>query len=117
MQPLYRYNALITKIIDGDTIDAMVDLGFSIHTNIRFRLHGIDTPEKNATDINERIVANNATTFVSNAILNKIVTIESVEKDKYGRWLAKVFLNPEQPTLNEQLVSLGFAKAYFGGAR
>lgn len=117
MQPMYRYNAKIIKVIDGDTVDAMVDLGFSIYTQVRFRLYGLDTPEKNDEDPEARKLAMSAAAFVSDTILNKVVTIESVNKDKYGRWLAKVFMKPEQPTLNEQLITLGHAKAYFGGTR
>lgn len=114
MNPSYLYSATVTKVIDGDTIDCMVDLGFSVFSNIRFRLFGIDTPEKNSKIDSVKTFANNATEFVKKTIENKTVTIQSVTKDKYGRWLAKVHVLDNAPTLNEQLVSLGLAKPYFG---
>ena len=114
MQPTYNYSAQIIGVVDGDTIDAIVDLGFSVFSKIRFRLYGIDTPEKTDKIPEVRELAKKATLFVTAQILGKTVTIQSVEKDKYGRWLAKVYLDKFTPTINEQLVSLGYAKAYFG---
>lgn len=114
MQPLYNYNATITNVVDGDTVDATVDLGFSIFTNIRFRLYGVDTPEKNDKDPIVRLLAINATKFIKDNLLGKVVTIQSVAKDKYGRWLAKIRVLDDESTINEQLVALGIAKAYFG---
>lgn len=117
MQPSYLYNAKITNVVDGDTIDAVVDLGFNIYTKIRFRLYGIDTPEKTDKDPVVRISAMLATEFVRSALLDADVTIESKEKDKYGRWLGIIHMKLEQPTINEQLITLGLAKPYFGGAK
>lgn len=114
MQPTYNYSAQIINIVDGDTIDATVDLGFSVFSKIRFRLYGIDTPEKNDKILEIRELSHKATKFVSDSTLGKTVTIQSVEKDKYGRWLAKIYLKVDQPTINEQLIALGYAKAYFG---
>ena len=113
MNPSYLYAGTVTKVVDGDTIDVSVDLGFSVFTNTRFRLFGIDTPEK--IDKNEAVkaIAMSASNFVKNLIEGKNVTIESMAKDKYGRWLAKVHFGTG-PTVNEQLVTMGFAKAYFG---
>jgi micrococcal nuclease len=115
MQPSYLYSATVTHVIDGDTIDCIVDLGFSVSVKERFRLYGIDTPEKTSKIETVRILAENATKFVRDSIDGKPITIESVEKDKYGRWLAKIYMGATSPTLNEQLVTLGLAKAYFGG--
>jgi micrococcal nuclease len=114
MNPTYLYSANVIKIIDGDTVDCIVDLGFSIFSKIRFRLYGIDTPEKTSKILEVRDLAYRATNFVKSSIEGKLVTIQSIEKDKYGRWLAIVHIDLNQPTLNEQLVSLGFAKQYFG---
>lgn len=117
MNPNYTYKAIVTNVIDGDTIDATVDLGFTVSVKIRFRLYGIDTPEKTSKDPAVKELALKATEFTKTSLLGKNVTIESLEQDKYGRWLGKIHLSDDQPTINEQLVTLGLAKAYFGGTK
>lgn len=114
MKPIYIYSAVVTRVIDGDTIDCAVDLGFNTFTKERFRLYGIDTPEKTSKIASVKELAMKASKFLSDTLTGKTVTIESVEKDKYGRWLAKVYLTTDAPTINEQLITLGMAKAYFG---
>lgn len=112
MKPAFKYSAIVTRVIDGDTIDCTVDLGFSIFAKERFRLYGIDIPEKNSKDSVLKEIAFNATSYVKESIEGKTVTIECTGKDKYGRWLAKVFIN--SMVINERLVELGLAKDYFG---
>ena len=51
---MFEYKAKITRVIDGDTVDAMIDLGFSVHRKIRIRLHGINTPESRTKDLEEK---------------------------------------------------------------
>lgn len=116
-QPSYLYSAIVTNVVDGDTIDCTVDLGFNTFSKERFRLYGIDTPEKTDKNVVVRELAIKATEFVKFTIGGKSITIESLGKDKYGRWLAKIHLSPDQPTINEQLVSLGLARAYFGDSK
>lgn len=117
MQPTYNYSGIVNKVIDGDTIDATVDLGFSVFTKIRFRLYGIDTPEKTDKNLTTKALAVTASEFTSDNLTGKSVIIQSVEKDKYGRWLAKVYVGKDQLSINEQLISLGYAKAYFGDSK
>lgn len=112
----YLYNAKVTKIVDGDTIDAMVDLGFTVFVKIRFRLAGLDTAEMNSSDPNLRAEAKKAKQFLVDLILDKDVTIESTELDKYGRWLAIVHLH-NGTCINEELISEGLAIPYYGGKR
>jgi len=114
MKPVFTYSALVTRVIDGDTIDATIDLGFSVFVRERFRLYGIDTPEKSSTDITVKESAYKATNFVREQIEGKAVIIECTGKDKYGRWLGKIHLSGVVSSINDQLVLLGFAKVYFG---
>jgi len=114
MKPLFTYSATVTKVIDGDTIDCLVDLGFNTFLKERFRLYGIDTPEKTSSNIELKALAHEATKFVRDSIDGKQVILETFAKDKYGRWLAKVHLSDTLVTINEQLVTLGLAKPYFG---
>lgn len=112
------YSAKVLKVIDGDTIDTDLDLGFRIHTNVRFRLNGIDTPELNQSDATLKLKAQQAKQFLEEQILGKDVVIMSHKTDKYGRWLADVSLvGFDCPTINDQLITLGLAKKYFGESR
>jgi micrococcal nuclease len=72
----YVYNATITNIVDGDTVDAVVDLGFNVSTKIRFRLNGIDTPEINSKNEAIQAIAKQAKQFLIDQILNKSVVIQ-----------------------------------------
>lgn len=113
----YIYTALVIKVVDGDTV-VVVDLGFRIKSEMRVRLYGIDTPEINSSVESERLAANTAKVKVQSMILGQEVYIETFKVDKYGRYLAKIFLDSvDGITLNDVLVEHGLAKPYFGGAR
>jgi micrococcal nuclease len=110
---MYEYNAKIVYVVDGDTVDAEVDLGLDISTKIRLRLYGIDTPERGQPGYNE------AKLYVINAVLNKTVLINTYkdETEKYGRYLALIRLDKDSVDLNTQLINEGLAKPYFGGKK
>ena len=116
MQPLYTYNATITKIIDGDTVDAEVDLGFNISTVIRFRLIGIDTSELRSSDPAMRELALRAEVFMQQ-YLNQKVSIQSFKTEKYGRWLAEIYIFGTARTINQLLIENNLASPYFGGSK
>lgn len=113
MQPQYVYNALVTNVVDGDTIDATVYLGFYVAASIRFRLKGINTPEMNDSDPVIREAAQRAKKRVQDLILNKQVSLRSFKTDKYGRWLADIYLD-QNSTINNLLINEGLAVAYTG---
>jgi len=108
---MYRYRVLVTRVVDGDTFDAKVDLGFHMTAAIRFRLRGIDTPEtwrpKTEAERKHGILAKNR---VIDLIEGKEVTILTEKSGKYGRWIATVLLQDRVKTLSELLVSEGFEK-------
>lgn len=116
MQSDYLYRAFITNVIDGDTVDARVDLGFTVSVNVRFRLYGIDTPELRSSDEAVREQAKLAKQYVIDCLLNKEVLLKSYKTDKYGRWLADFFIE-ENVTISRRLVEEGLAKEYFGGKK
>ena len=118
MKTQYLYEAKIINVVDGDTVDALVDLGFHVYMNMRLRLYGIDTAEKNDKDPVLREKAKAATEFLSSIVLGKSVLIETFKKDKYGRFLAKIFL-PEQTTVsvNDAILNENLAIEYFGGKK
>lgn len=106
----YIYNARIINVVDGDTVDMLVDLGFHTYIKDRFRLSGINTAEMNSTDAVERKLAQDAKEWMM-SFLNKDVVIKSMKKDKYGRYLAYIYKDSEI-SLNDQMLSLGLAKVY-----
>lgn len=117
MQPPYIYRATITNVVDGDTFDAVVDLGFNVQTRIRFRLLGLDTAELNSADVVQRELATKAKQLLSTQALNQQATIHSHKADKYGRWLAELFIDGQSLSMNNRLLAEGLAKPYFGGTR
>ena len=108
---MYEYTALVTKVIDGDTIDAEVDLGFGIYTKRRFRLAGIDTPEVRTRDKEEKAAGLESKKVVQDMILGKRITVQTDKAGKYGRYLAYIILS-DGTNLNEYLVENGYAEEY-----
>ena len=116
---MYEYNVKkVTKIVDGDTIDVDIDLGFNISFSQRVRLAGIDTPESRTKDAREKALGLE--------VKNKVkVSMESAKKviiktelpdstEKYGRILGWVYLDDSNKSLNEQLIEEGYAWGYMG---
>jgi micrococcal nuclease len=115
---MYEYKATILNVVDGDTIDVFIDLGFNHFFKDRVRLMGINTPEINSKIAEERLKAASAKKFLQdNFVLNsKIYKIKTYKDDKYGRLLAEVFMDDGQ-TINNKLLSQGLAVPYTGGAK
>jgi len=117
---MYQYTAKIINIVDGDTFDVEIDLGFHIKLIQRVRLDGVDTPELNSSDVETRQRARLAKAFIIN-LDSPNVSLETVKsKDKYGRYLAKVtYQNSEgmYVDLAGELIEKGFAVPYAGGKR
>ncbi len=107
---MYEYKATVLKVIDGDTFDTSVDLGFHVMTKVRFRVFGIDTAELRTTLKEEKALALKAKARVSELILGKEVRIRTFKTDKYGRWLAEVDLG--ETSLSKLLLSEGLAVQY-----
>lgn len=118
---LYQYRAIVTEVYDGDTITADIDLGFyTWRKDERLRLHGVDTPEVRGP---ERELGLKVRDALRKRILGKeliICTVKAANKDreesdKYGRYLAKVYVGDE--LINDWLIREGYGRAYDGGAR
>lgn len=104
----YIRNAVVTKIVDGDTVDMLVDLGFSIAHEIRVRLHGIDTPERGQAGWQEAIDFLKTLAPVGCNIVVK--TYKS--KDKYGRYLADLYAPGSTATVNDLMIGAQVARVY-----
>jgi micrococcal nuclease len=112
---MYEYNAICTNVVDGDTIDVIVSLGFEISYKTRVRLYNIDTPEARTRNLVEKAHGLKAKEFVKNCVLSKDIIIKTVKdsQGKYGRYLAHIFYEDESGvthSLVEQLKEFGFDK-------
>lgn len=109
----YKYNCKLVKVIDGDTIDVIVDLGFHISNLQRLRLRGIDTPEINAADQEVKEKALQAKNRVIELFKDvDVFQITSFKSDKFGRYLADVYLPNQSSSLNNILLQEGLAVKY-----
>jgi len=123
---MYEYKIkTINHIVDGDTFDCTLDLGFNISHKIRVRMYGINTPESRTRDLEEK-----AKGLASKKRLIELLEqhegdliLQTNKKGKYGRYLGTVFADQnagdgqEQTNINRQLIEEGFAVEYFGGKR
>ena len=117
---MYIYKITLDRVIDGDTIDAMIDLGFDVHVKKRIRFMGINTPESRTRDLDEKKLGLAAKARVKELLEScTCITLKSHGSGKYGRCLGELFieLEDEAVNLNQLLISEGHAVAYFGGKR
>ena len=119
-QKLYHYKANVDRVVDGDTIDVVLQLGFDINYKVRIRFAGINAPESRTRDALEKEAGLAAKKYVENWCddldNNVIIETQLDERGKFGRILGRI-LNEEGHWLNDEMVSLGHAKPYEGGKR
>ena len=108
---MFRYNAVVDNVVDGDTVDLSIDLGFDIWHKARVRLLGIDTPEK-WYHYGKVVKA-----YVQEKLELQNVQISSTKPDKYGRYLVDIYIDGMEQSFNEHLIEQGMAKSYHGAAR
>ena len=122
------YNFRVTKInrvIDGDTIDVTLDLGFSLTKKERVRIAGVDTPEKRTRNLEEKELGIDATNWLKDKIKDTLagdneLTIRTElvgGVGKYGRLLGWLYVGDDVTSLNEQMISEGYAWEYDGGTK
>ena len=116
---LYHYAATVLHVVDGDTVDLLVSLGFDTTFTGRFRLIGINTPESYGPDACDAGRAAKAwLTDLLKVDTRVIVKTHKDKKEKYGRYLAEVYLADDATkTVNQMLIEAGHAVAYDGGKR
>lgn len=110
---MYEYKVeKVLKVIDGDTVDLLIDLGFSIFHKDRFRLDRIDTPEINSKNPIEKKFADEAKAFLIDWIDNQPeITVKTIKDDKYGRMLGNLY-GKDGKCINDILVESGYAWIY-----
>ena len=115
----------INKVLDGDTIDVTIDLGFDLFKKERVRVAGVDTPEKRTRDLEEKALGIDATNWLKKKLEDTIggeeeLTIRTELKGgvgKYGRLLGWLYIGDEIVSLNEQMIDEGYAWEYDGGTK
>ena len=122
------YNFRVTKInrvVDGDTIDVTIDLGFDLYKKERVRVAGVDTPEKRTRDKEEKELGLDATAWLKEKLDGAlrgddelVIRTELVGGvGKYGRLLGWLYVGDAEVSLNEQMITEGYAWAYDGGTK
>jgi micrococcal nuclease len=117
---MYEYRIKnVTKVVDGDTIDVDIDLGFNISYTQRVRLAGIDTPESRTTDKYEKKLGMESKEWLKNALSHAKTIVIKTEKpdssEKYGRILGWLFV--DDVNLNLAMIDQGYAWNYLGGTK
>jgi micrococcal nuclease len=117
---VYRIKS-ITKVVDGDTIDANIDLGFDISFTKRIRLAGIDSPESRTTNLKEKALGLESKEWLKKTLEGaKDILIKTEKPDsteKYGRIIGHLFINDQETSLNNQMIAEGYALEYEGGKK
>jgi len=113
---VFEYFCKVTRVVDGDTIDVSVDLGFNIWHQARIRMAGIDSPESRTRRKAEKVLGLAAKARLKELLKGQKVSIQCTkEKGKFGRILADVVVNNK--SINQQLVEEGHARKYIGGKK
>ena len=122
----YNFRVIkINRVVDGDTIDVTIDLGFDLYKKERVRVAGVDTPEKRTRDKEEKALGIEATNWLKEKLESTLrgdselsVRTELVGGvGKYGRLLGWLYIGDSELSLNEQMISEGYAWEYDGGTK
>ena len=122
----YNFRVIeINRVVDGDTIDVTIDLGFDLYKKERVRVAGVDTPEKRTRDLEEKELGYDATNWLKEKLEGAvagdddlIIRTELVGGvGKYGRLLGWLYIGDSDVSLNEQMITEGYAWAYDGGTK
>ena len=122
----YNFRVIkIDKVLDGDTIDVTIDLGFDLYKKERVRIAGVDTPEKRTRDLEEKELGIHATNWLKDKLEGAISGDDDLVMrtelvggvGKYGRLLGWCYIGDAGVSLNEQMIEEGYAWAYDGGTK
>ena len=115
----------INRVLDGDTIDVTIDLGFDLFKKERVRVAGVDTPEKRTRNLEEKALGIDATNWLKKELEDVLAGDDELivrtelhgGVGKYGRLLGWLYVGDEELSLNEQMIHQGYAHAYDGGTK
>jgi len=115
------YVKSVNKVVDGDTIDVVIDLGFDIGFTTRVRLAGIDTPESRTKDLAEKALGLESKKYLADRLKdarNIVIKTEKINStEKFGRVLGWLYVNGEVNSLNTEMIEKGYAWGYLGDTK
>jgi micrococcal nuclease len=115
------YVKSVNKVVDGDTIDVVIDLGFDISFTSRVRLAGIDTPESRTRDLAEKALGLESKKYLADRIKtakNVVIRTEKINSsEKFGRILGWLYLDGESNSINHEMIEKGYAWGYLGDTK
>ena len=117
---MYEYISIVVQVVDGDTIDISIDLGFDIRYNSRVRFVGIDTPESRTRDLEEKkrgLAAKDRVLELCPVGGDVVLRTSKDGKGKFGRILGEIFVPGVVQSVNKLLIEEGHAVEYFGGKK
>jgi micrococcal nuclease len=119
---MYEYYVRkVENVVDGDTIDVLIDLGFDILFQSRVRLAGIDTPESRTKDLAEKALGLESKEYLKKALKDAKSVVIKTEKmnssEKYGRILGWIYVNGDTVSLNDMMINDGYAWGYLGDTK
>jgi len=113
---MYEYRVKsVERVVDGDTVDVILDLGFGLFKKERVRIAGVDTPEKRTRNLKEKQLGNDATEFAEKWFADGDIILRTEKDGKYGRMLGWAYKGEE--CFNHRLIDEGFAWSYLGGTK
>ena len=122
----YNFRVIkVDKVLDGDTIDVTIDLGFDLYKKERVRVAGVDTPEKRTRNLEEKELGIDATNWLKKELEDVLAGDDELivrtelhgGVGKYGRLLGLLYVGDETVSLNEQMITQGYAHPYDGGTK
>ena len=115
---MYRYKVNVTRIVDGDTVDVDIDLGFGmVYKNQRVRMMGIDTPESRTRDLEEKYYGKLSKAHLVSILEEGDIELQSHDKGKFGRILGELFVGDTNYSVNQQMIDEYHAVPYMGQSK
>ena len=115
---MYRYKVYVDRVVDGDTVDVDIDLGFGmIYKKQRVRMLGIDTPESRTRDLTEKFYGKASKAFLVEQLEGQEIQLVSHDKGKFGRILGELFVGASAYSINQMMIDHHHAVPYTGASK
>lgn len=112
---MYTYNVKVVRVVDGDTVDVDIDLGFGMtYKKQRVRMMGIDTPESRTRDLEEKFYGKLSKAHLESILAEGEIQLQSHGKGKFGRILGELFVGDSSYSVNQQMIDENHAVPYLG---